>query len=130
MAAWLTVRGREFIGGRELLERDGWSGEISWWDYNGHHESRHRPDLVGIRADGRSVAVEVELASKSVERLRAILYRHAVWRAAGKTNGAWYICGDEEGRERIKKAAKTARSFTPDAVGLSSPSGISASASA
>ena len=32
MAAWLTVRGREFKGGRELLEFDTWSDEISWQD--------------------------------------------------------------------------------------------------
>ena len=34
-AAWLTVRGREFKGGRELLEFDAWSGEISWQDHKG-----------------------------------------------------------------------------------------------
>ncbi len=43
---------------------------------------------------------------------------HAVWRAAGKTNGVCYICGDEDGRERIKKAAKTGRTYTADALGL------------
>ncbi len=118
MAAWLTVRGREFIGGRELLAFDTWSDEISWRDHKGHHDSTHRPDLVGIRLDGRPIAVEVELAPKSVERLRAILSRHAMWRASGKTNGVYYICGDEDGRQRIKKAAKTGRTFTSDALGL------------
>jgi hypothetical protein len=68
VAAWLTVRGREFIGGRELLGRDEWSDKIIWRDHKGQHDARHRPDLVGIRADGMPVAVEVELAQKSVER--------------------------------------------------------------
>ena len=118
MAAWLTIRPREFKGSRELLAFDTWSDTISWWDHKGHHESRHRPDLVGFRLDGRPIAVEVELAPKSIERLRGILYRHAVWRHAGKSNGVHYICGDENARERIKKAAKTGRAFRYDDLGL------------
>ena len=67
---------------------------------------------------GRPIAVEVELATKSIERLRAILYRHVVWRHAGKSNGVHYICGDEDGLKRIEKAAKTGRTFRYDDVGL------------
>ena len=78
----------------------------------------HRPDLVGFRLDGRPIAVEVELAPKSIERLRGILYRHAVWRHAGKSNGVYYICGDEDGLKRIEKAAKTGRTFRYDDLGL------------
>jgi hypothetical protein len=117
MAAWLTVRGRDFVGSRELMAFDTWSDRISWRDYKGHHESRHRPDLVGIRADGRPVAFEVELAQKSVERLRPILHRHAVWRASGRTNGVWYVCEDEDGCARIKKVAAKAGYFR-DGAGL------------
>ncbi|MGB8876322.1 MAG: hypothetical protein WCD11_08395, partial [Solirubrobacteraceae bacterium] len=112
MAAWLTLRGREFLGSPELLAWDSWSDEIFWTDHKGLHESRHRPDLVGISPDGRPIAVEVELAPKSIARLGGILYRHAVWRGSGKTNGVWYVCGDENGCERIKKAATTGNSFT------------------
>jgi len=118
MAAWLTVHPREFKGSRELLEFDEWSGKIAWWDHKGHHESRHRPDLVAIRLDGRPIAVEIELAPKSIERLRGILRRHAVWRHAGKSNGVHYICGDENARERIRTAAKTGRTFRYDDLGL------------
>lgn len=118
MAAWLTVRGREFIGGRELLGRDEWSDKIRWRDHKGQHDARHRPDLVGIRADGRPVAVEVELAQKSVERLKAILHRHALWRAGRKTNGVWYVCGDKDGRERIRKVADASGCFPGDDPGL------------
>jgi len=120
MAAWLTVRGREFKGGRELLEVDTWSGEISWQDHRGFHDSKHRPDLVGFRPDGRPIAVEVELAPKSIERLRGILFRHAVWRHAGKSNGVYYVCGDEDGLRRIRKAANTGRAFRYDDLGLTS----------
>ena len=118
MAAWLTVRPREFKGSRELLAFDTWSDTISWWDHKGHHESRHRPDLVGFRLDGRPIAVEVELAPKSIERLRGILFRHAVWRHAGKSNGVYYVCGDEDGLKRIRKAANTGRAFRYDDLGL------------
>jgi hypothetical protein len=118
MAAWLTVRPRELKGSRELLAFDTWSDTISWWDHKGHQESRHRPDLVGFRLDGRPIAVEVELAPKSIERLRAILYRHVVWRHAGNSNGVHYICGAEDGLKRIEKAAKTGRTFRYDDVGL------------
>ena len=78
----------------------------------------HRPDLVGFRLDGRPIAIEVELAPKSIERLRGILFRHAVWRHAGKSNGVYYICGDEDGLKRIKKAADTGRAFRCDDLGL------------
>jgi hypothetical protein len=60
--------------------------------------------------------VEVELAPKSIERLRGILRRHVAWRYAGKSNGV--ICGDEHAMERVEKAAKTGRTFTYDDVGL------------
>lgn len=43
---------------------------------------------------------------------------HAVWRHSGMTNGVYYICGDEEGRQRIRKAAKTAETFRYDDLGL------------
>jgi hypothetical protein len=118
MAAWLTVRPREFKGSRELLEFDEWSDKISWRDHKGHHESHHRPDLVGFRLDGRPIAIEVELAPKSIERIKGILCRHAVWRHAGKSNGVHYVCGNEDGLKRIEKAAKTGRSFSYDDLGL------------
>jgi hypothetical protein len=60
---------------------------------------------------GRPIAVEVELAPKSIERPSGILFRHAVWRHAGKSNGVYYICGDEDGLKRIRKAANTGRVF-------------------
>lgn len=111
MAAWLTLRPREFKGSSELNAWDTWAGKISWRDYKRCYESRHRPDLVGFRLDGRPVGVEVELAPKSTARLRAILQMHASWRASGRTNGVLYVCGDEQGRERITKAAASAATW-------------------
>jgi hypothetical protein len=104
-AAWLTARGRELLGGRELLEAPAWSGEIRWHDHKGYHRSGHRPDLVVLRNGGR-IAVEVELAQKSAERLKAIIGLHARWRAARATGGVIYICADEDGCDRIRTIAE------------------------
>jgi hypothetical protein len=104
-AAWLGLRGHGFLGDRELVQDAAWSEEISWRDHKGVHDARHRPDLVGIHRDGWCVAVEVELAQKSVERLRAILTMHAHWRSAGRTGGVIYMCGDQDGCDRISRVA-------------------------
>jgi len=47
---------------------------------SGFREASHRPDLIVLARTGGRFAVEVELTKKSVERLRAILARHALWR--------------------------------------------------
>jgi hypothetical protein len=52
-----------------------------------------------------ALQIEVELAQKSIARLRAILELHASWRAAGKSAGVIYICADEAGCARIRKRA-------------------------
>lgn len=104
VAAWLTVRGREMIAGRELLIDDRWSGEIAWHDDKGRHEAGHRPDLIGI-LNGWPVALEVELAKKSAARLEAILTLHASWKAAGKAS-VYYVCGDADVQSRIPSVAK------------------------
>jgi hypothetical protein len=108
MAAWLKLRGHEFLGGRELLEGDEWSGEISWRDRSGFKNATHRPDLVACPRGGRHIAIEVELTKKSAERLRAILWRHAVWRSNGQIGGVIYICADHEGGEHITSLAAEA----------------------
>lgn len=101
-AAWQTVRGRQFLGSRELLNDPDWSGDLWWSDRHGYKNSGHRPDLVACNGDGR-VSVEVELAPKSKVRLRVILEMHQAWSIARKTGGVIYICGDEEGCDRIKR---------------------------
>jgi hypothetical protein len=58
--------------------------------------------------DGQRVAIEVELAQKSIARLRAILSLHATWRAAGRSAGVIYVCADEHGCAHIRKRAAEA----------------------
>ncbi len=59
-AAWLTLRGRRFLGARELLSRPEWSGQLFWIDRHSGKRSGHRPDLVGMIGKA-SVPIEVEL---------------------------------------------------------------------
>ena len=49
--------------------------------------------------------VEVELASKSRARLRAILALHATWIAAGKTGAVIYVCGPQRLTDRVRAHA-------------------------
>lgn len=105
MAAWLKLRGHGVLGGRELLEGDEWSGEISWQDRSGYKNARHRPDLIACDRGGGRIAIEVELTKKSAARLRAILWRHAMWRSNGQTGGVVYVCADHEGCRRITTLA-------------------------
>jgi hypothetical protein len=108
-AAWLTVRGRMFLGQREVLSRPEWSGQLQWQDRNSFKRSGHRPDLVALVGSG--VAVEVELAGKSRPRLDAILGLHASWITSGTSGGVIYICGDEEGQRRVRRSAERVGSF-------------------
>jgi len=103
-AAWLTARGRHVIGSRALLLDEQWKGQLEWLERDGLRRRAHRPDLVtGQRADGRLMPVEVELSSKSLSRLRAILGLHAAWIAAGRTSAVIYVCGPSQLAERVRR---------------------------
>jgi hypothetical protein len=102
-AAWMTVRGRNYLGPRELLVDTEYSGRLDLLHRISGRPLGHRPDFVGLN-NGNRIAIEVELAAKSKPRLDSILRMHRDWIAAGKTNGLVYICGNEEGRRRIERA--------------------------
>jgi len=106
VAAWLSARGREVRGTRELLLDDGWRGELEWLERDGLRRRGHRPDLLGGYGErGAVLPIEVELAQKSAGRLRAILALHASWVAAGKTSAVIYVCGGPRGRARVQRTA-------------------------
>jgi len=113
-AAWLSVRGRTYLGTREILDDPDWAGKLDWIDRHSSKRSGHRPDLIGFLS-GIAIAIEVELAPKSKPRLNAILQLHLGWIVAGKTDAVIYIRRDEEGCRRIERAAKR--------VGLSTTTG-------
>lgn len=104
VAAWLTIRGRQLQGPREIDADDRLSGEITWRDSRGRHAVRHRPDLAWV-TETTPVAIEVELARKSSARLDAILTLHARWRGEHKTGGVLYVCADKNGCDRIMQVA-------------------------
>lgn len=105
VAAWLTVRGRTMNGCREVDEDPSWHGDIRWHDGKGAHRAGHRPDLAVI-VDGVRFGIEVELARKSVERLKAIVGLHARWRAGGQSGGVIYVCANDAGSARVHAIAR------------------------
>jgi hypothetical protein len=107
VAALYTLRGRSFLGPRELLNSREWFGALEWMDRNDFKQSGHRPDLVGSGPAG-TVAFEVELAPKSKARLDAILSLHQAWLLTGQSKRVGYVCGDDQGVRRIKAAAERA----------------------
>lgn len=102
-AAWMTVRGRTYLGPRELLADKEWSGQLDLQHRISGRPLGHRPDFVGF-VDEQRIAVEVELAAKSRPRLDSILRLHRAWISARKTTSLVYICGNEQGRRRIQRA--------------------------
>src|SRR5437588_8457846 len=40
-AAWLTVRGRRYVGPRELLDDPEWWGQLHWLDRHSYRRSGH-----------------------------------------------------------------------------------------
>jgi hypothetical protein len=103
-AAWLAARGRHVVGTRELLLDDAWRGELEWLERSGLRRRGHPPDLAGgLTAGGPLLPIEVELASKSPTRLRAILGLHASWIAARKTGAVMYVCGSAKLADRIRR---------------------------
>ena len=105
-AAWLTARGRQIVGTRELLMDDTWRAELEWLERGGMRRRGHRPDLAaGIIAGGSLMPIEVELATKSTVRLKAILGLHASWIAASKTGAVIYICDTAKLAARVRDQA-------------------------
>ena len=80
VAAYLTLRGREWIGERALRRDEQWRVPVVWPGSRG----THRPDLVSV-VDGRPVAIEVELTLKAPRRLRAILLGYEGQSRAGSS---------------------------------------------
>jgi hypothetical protein len=103
VAAYLTLRGREWIGERALRRDERWRVPVVWPASRG----THRPDLVSV-VDGRPVAIEVELTLKAPRRLRAILLGYEAAIAGGRFSGVTYIAGDEAVMAGVRRAASFA----------------------
>ena len=99
-AAWLSVRGREWRGPREVLADPQLKGELEWLTGTGWRRSGHRPDLAVVMETG-TVAIEVELQRKADKRLRAILGLYARWLTERQITGLIYVCRDDAVAKRI-----------------------------
>jgi hypothetical protein len=113
-AAWLSVRGRDWRGPREVLGDAQLKGEIQWRTGAGMRRAGHRPDLV-VHIPAGVVAVEVELQRKASARLSAILSLYGRWLVEDRITGVIYVCADEAGAERINAAA-TSSGLPDDAL--------------
>lgn len=103
-AAWLSVRGRDWRGPREVLADATLKGDITWRTGAGTRRVSHRPDLA-VRIPAGVVAVEVELQRKANRRLSAVLSLYRQWLAEDRITGVIYICAGSTGAERIKTFA-------------------------
>ncbi len=101
-AAWLSVRGRDWRGPREVLADPRLKGELEWLTRNGWRRSGHRPDLAAVMPTGM-VAIEVELQRKADKRLRAVLGLYGQWLTERRITGLIYVCRDEGGAERVRE---------------------------
>lgn len=107
MGAYLTVRGREMLAPRELLVDERWVGQLEWTEHSETRRRGHRPDFVATIADGRSMAIEVELTAKSPARLRSVLTMYVGWLADGRLDSLLYVVGSERERRQLLKEAPT-----------------------
>lgn len=105
-AALLTIRGRAMLAPRELLLDEHWVGALEWREHGELRRRRHRPDLVATVADGRSMAIEVELSAKSPERLRSILSMYTGWLVSGRVDSLLYVVGAEREQRLLWRRAE------------------------
>jgi hypothetical protein len=104
-AAWLTARGREMIGPREILKRREWLGDLVWHEHGETRRRGHRPDLAGRLPSGETLPIEVELSEKSGPRLAAVLGLYASWIRDQRTPAVIYICGTSDVADRVRATA-------------------------
>jgi hypothetical protein len=106
-AAWLSLRGRDWRGPREVLVDPRLKGELEWMTGSGWRRQGHRPDLAVIVPAG-IVAVEVELQRKADKRLRSVIRMYGNWIAERRLAGVVYVCGSDARAEQIREVAGTA----------------------
>lgn len=103
-AAWLSARGRDWRGPREVHADPRLKGELEWPTGNGWRRSGHRPDLAVVMPTGM-VAIEVELQRKADKRLRAVLGLYGRWLSERRITGLIYVCRNEAVAERVRGLA-------------------------
>jgi hypothetical protein len=101
-AVWMTVRGRTFVGPRELFVDPDSSGRLELVD-----RISGRALVIGRTSSGWSTTAGSRLMSSSVRSPSEGSTRSCAPAANGsgtrKTNGIVYICGNEAGSRRIPR---------------------------
>lgn len=103
-AAWLTVRGAEWRGPREVLVAPELKGELEWQTRSGWRHATHRPDLV-LTIPGGPVVVEVELRQKAQTRLGAVMTMYRRWLDESQIAGVVYVCRTEKLANKVREQA-------------------------
>jgi hypothetical protein len=112
-AAWLTVRGADWRGPRQVLADPGLTGRIEWQTRNGWRDATHRPDLALAIHDGQ-VVVEVELQRKDTKRLAAILSMYRKWLDERRIIGVVYVCASQHLAHRVREFGTPPEPWTLD----------------
>ena len=99
-AAWLTVRGAEWRGPREVLADPELKGELEWQTRAGWRQATHRPDLALVIPSG-SVVVEVELQQKAKTRLGAVMSMYRRWLEQSQIAGIVYVCRSQKLADKV-----------------------------
>jgi DNA-binding transcriptional ArsR family regulator len=103
VAAYLTLRGRPWVGERALHRGDKWLVPVLWTTSWG----THRPDLVA-RVNGSPVAIEVELSHKAPRRLAAILRGYDEAIRGGRFASVSYVSDRDDVLAAAHRAATSA----------------------
>lgn len=103
-AAWLTVRGRDWRGPREVLADPQLEGQVRWMSRNGPRHHGHRPDLAVVIPSG-VVAIEVDVDGSSDDHRSRVLTMYERWVASERLVGVIYICRSDLGADRIARLA-------------------------
>jgi hypothetical protein len=107
-ATWLTARGRELLGPREMPLRPEWHGQLHWRERGETRRRGHRPDLATRLWDGALLPIEVELTEKSPARLKAVFALHVEWLMSGHSAGVIYICANQTLAEHVQTTGENA----------------------
>jgi hypothetical protein len=83
-------------------------GQLEWSEHDERRRRRHRPDFVATAADGDTMAVELELTTKSRPRLQSVLGMYVRWLGAGRIDAVLYVVDGERERRLVGRVAREA----------------------
>lgn len=83
-------------------ERAGWKWQPIFGEFS-RSEAKYA-DAIGVRPDGRKVAIELERTVKTVKRYTEILIAHLAARKEGKWEWVYYLSPDEVICDRVQRA--------------------------